>query len=166
MRRGGSTGFPTLAEPRLIGVIADTHGLLRPQALAALAGADQIIHAGDIGKRGIVEALAEVAPVSAIRGNVDTAPWAAEYPELLTLTLDGRRVHVLHDRKQIDLIPGEAGIDVVVSGHSHRAGIERLDGVLYLNPGAAGPRRFRLPVTVARLRLADPPEAEIVTLEV
>jgi putative phosphoesterase len=134
--------------------------------LEVLEGVRHVIHAGDIGKPGIVEALARIAPVSAIRGNVDTAPWAAPYPETLTLDLGGRRIHVLHDRKQIDLIPGEAGIDIVVSGHSHRAGIERLDGVLYLNPGAAGPRRFRLPVTVARLRLADPPTAEIVTLDV
>ena len=134
--------------------------------MGALAGAQHIIHAGDIGKPGIVEALAEVASVTAIRGNIDTAEWARSYPEEAVVELAGRRVLVIHDRKQIAGLPGE-GIDAVVSGHSHRPGIERLDDVLYLNPGAAGPRRFRLPVTVARMEVgAEGIVAEIVQLQV
>lgn len=149
-----------------VGVISDTHGLLRPEALAALDGSDRIVHAGDIGKPGIVEALAEIAPVTAIRGNVDRAPWARIYPEEAEPVLGGHRLLVLHDRKRIAVIPSERGIDVVISGHSHRAGIETVDGVLYLNPGAAGPRRFRLPVSVATLDLAGAPSAAIVQLDV
>ena len=126
-----------------------------------------MIHAGDIGKPGIVEALAGIAPVTAIRGNVDRADWAQAYPERTLVELCGRRILVLHDRKWIDVIPGEHGIEAVISGHSHRAGIERLDGVLYLNPGAAGPRRFRLPATVAILQIdGDGVAARIVELPV
>ena len=150
-----------------VGVISDTHGLLRPEAMRALAGARHIIHAGDIGKPGIVEALAEIAPVTAIRGNVDTAAWAGDYPEKAVVELAGHRILVIHDRKQIRVLPAERGIDAVISGHSHQPGIERLDGVLYLNPGAAGPRRFRLPVTVALLELGgDGIGAQIVQMQV
>ena len=135
--------------------------------MGALAGVAHIIHAGDIGKPGIVEALAEVAPVTAIRGNVDTAEWAWDYPEETVVELAGRRAFVTHDRKRIGVLPAEKGIDAVISGHSHQPGIERLDGVLYLNPGAAGPRRFHLPVTVGVMEIgADGIGAEIVELQV
>ena len=126
-----------------------------------------MIHAGDMGKPGIVEALAAIAPVTAIRGNVDTAGWAEVYPEETVVELAGRRILVLHDRKRIAVLPAAEGIDAVISGHSHRPGIERLDGVLYLNPGAAGPRRFRLPVTVGLMQMTDEGiDAEVVTLAV
>lgn len=134
-----------------IGILSDTHGLLRPEALEHLRGADHIIHAGDIGAPGIIEALEAIAPTTAIRGNVDTASWAALVPETATIRLAGLRIHVLHDRKALDPSVLENGIDVVISGHSHRPGIERSGDVLFLNPGSAGPRRFRLPVTAATL---------------
>ena len=134
-----------------IGVLSDTHGLLRPEALEHLRGADHIIHAGDIGASGIIEALEAIAPTTAIRGNVDTASWAARFPETVTIHLGGLRIHVLHDRKSLDPSVLEGGVDVVISGHSHRPGIERSGGILFLNPGSAGPRRFRLPVTAATL---------------
>ncbi|SFP43334.1 hypothetical protein SAMN04488047_106150 [Tranquillimonas alkanivorans] len=130
-----------------IGVISDTHGLLRPEALAALEGVAHILHAGDVGKPGILEALEEIAPVTAIRGNVDTAPWAAALPDTVTVKLGGRRFHMLHDVKELTAPP--PGADAVIFGHSHKPGAEARDGVLYLNPGSAGPRRFRLPVTLA-----------------
>ena len=151
----------------VVGLIADTHGLLRPEALERLRGAEHIIHAGDIGAPWIVDALAEIAPVTAIRGNVDVDDWARAYPEETTIELGGRRLLVLHDRKRIARLPAEHGIDVVISGHSHRPLVETEDGVLYVNPGAAGPRRFRLPVTVARLELGgEAPRAEILPLPV
>lgn len=149
----------------LVGVISDTHGLLRPEAEAALAGVSHILHAGDVGRPEALERLARLAPLTAIRGNVDAGAWAEALPETVTLTLAGRRLHMLHDLKALRLDPAAEGIDVVVSGHSHRPGVERLGGVLYLNPGSAGRRRFRLPVTLARLDLAaEPPRAEIVDL--
>ena len=145
-----------------IGILSDTHGLLRPEALVHLRGADHIIHAGDIGAPGIIEALEAIGPTTAIRGNVDTASWAARFPETVTFHLGGLRIHVLHDRKVLDPKVLADGTDVVISGHSHRPGIERSEGVLFLNPGSAGPRRFRLPVTAATL-LAGPggPRPEI-----
>jgi len=136
-----------------IGVISDTHGLLRPQVGQCLAGVAHIVHAGDIGSTSVVAGLRRIAPVIAIRGNVDTAPWAEDYPETLTATLGGRRIHVLHDLKTLELDPVASGIDVVICGHSHSPRIETVRGVLYLNPGSAGPRRFKLPVTVATLDL-------------
>jgi putative phosphoesterase len=135
--------------PMLIGVISDTHGLLRPEALEAHAGVDHIIHAGDIGSPEIVPRLQEIAPVTAIRGNVDEQSWAAAFSERTTVVLAGRSIHVLHDLGELDLDPVAAGFDMVVSGHSHRPKTENVDGVVYLNPGSAGPRRFRLPITVA-----------------
>ncbi|CAN5811759.1 metallophosphoesterase family protein [soil metagenome] len=138
-----------------IGIISDTHGLLRPEAVERLAGVDHIIHAGDIGGAGVIEGLRRIAPVTAIRGNVDRGDWAAAYPETARVTLSGRTFHVLHDRKALDLDPATAGIDVVVSGHSHHPHIETVDGVLYLNPGSAGPRRFSLPIALATLDLSD-----------
>jgi len=137
-----------------IGVISDTHGLLRPEAEQCLAGVAHIIHAGDIGRPEIIAALRRIAPVIAIKGNVDTADWAARYPDARTIRLGGRSIHILHDIHELKLDPVRRGIDVVISGHSHRPGIETVDGVLYLNPGSAGPRRFKLPITLATLELS------------
>ena len=136
-----------------IGVISDTHGLLRPEAKQHLSGVAHIIHAGDIGRPEIITALRQIAPVIAIKGNVDTAAWAARYPVTRTIRLGERSIHVLHDIHDLKLDPRARGIDVVISGHSHRARIETVDGVLYLNPGSAGPRRFNLPVTLAMLEV-------------
>jgi hypothetical protein len=136
-----------------IGVIADTHGLLREEAAAALAGCDRILHAGDVGAPAVLDALRAIAPVHAIAGNVDRGAWADALPQRLVLALGGVRIRMLHDRKA--LAPGEAAdVDVVVSGHSHQPRLETVDGVLYLNPGSAGPRRFRLPVSVGYLHIA------------
>ncbi|AZO56241.1 MULTISPECIES: metallophosphoesterase family protein [unclassified Mesorhizobium] len=132
-----------------IGIISDTHGLLRPQALRCLAGVEHIIHGGDIGRPEIIAALRGIAPVTAIRGNVDTGGWAAEYAETELVRLAGRALYVLHDLKTLRIDPVVQGIDLIVSGHSHVPRMETVDGVLYLNPGSAGPRRFKLPVTLA-----------------
>ena len=149
----------------LIGVISDTHGLLRPEALDALRGSELIIHAGDVGKPEILERLREIAPVVAVRGNVDTAPWAEALPETQVVRVAGRNIYVLHDRSQFVADPVTASYAAVVFGHSHQALVETRDGVLYLNPGSAGPRRFRLPITVARLRVStELLEPEIVQL--
>ena len=134
-----------------IGVISDTHGLLRPEALERLAGVEHIIHAGDLGSPEIVPRLRAIAPVTAIRGNVDTRDWARGFPEWELVTLAGRSVYVIHDLGELDLDPVAADIDVVISGHTHRPKVETADGVLYLNPGSAGPRRFTLPVTLATI---------------
>jgi putative phosphoesterase len=145
-----------------IGVISDTHGLLRPEAERQLAGVAHIIHGGDIGRPDIIDALRRIAPVTAIRGNVDTGPWALDYPETQELTLGGCAIYVLHDVHALDFDPSSRGIGVVISGHSHRPRIETIGGVLYLNPGSAGPRRFNLPITLAILDLtADGPQALI-----
>lgn len=138
-----------------IGVISDTHGLLRPEAEQCLAGVAHIIHAGDIGRPEVIAGLGRIAPVMAIKGNVDTADWAARYPDTRKIKLGGRVIHVLHDVNELKLDPVSEGIDVVISGHSHRPGIETVDGVLYLNPGSAGPRRFSLPITLAILELTE-----------
>ena len=139
-----------------LGVISDTHGLLRPEALAALAGSDAILHAGDVGKAEILEHLRQLAPLHAIRGNVDTGPfWAAALPETATLEIGGLRIHLVHDRHDLTIDPVAERLSVVVSGHSHQPSIEERTGVLYLNPGSAGPRRFKLPITLARLHLRE-----------
>ena len=138
-----------------IGLISDTHGLLRPEALATLQGCEQIIHAGDIGKPEVLDGLRAIAPLEAIRGNIDTADWSLELPERLDLRIEGLTLHVLHDLKQMDIDPLAAGIDVVIAGHSHKPKVERRDGVLYINPGSAGPRRFSLPISLALLELND-----------
>jgi uncharacterized protein len=135
----------------IIGVISDTHGLLREQALAALGGSDHIIHAGDIGAPEIPGKLAEIAPVTAVRGNVDRAAWARKIPETEVLELEGASIYVLHRLQDLDLKPEAAGFRVVIFGHTHVPKQDISNGVLYLNPGSAGPRRFRLPVTVGRL---------------
>lgn len=148
-----------------IGIISDTHGLLRPEAVAALNGCDRIIHAGDIGKAEVFEALRELAPLDAIRGNVDSGEWAAEIPERLDLQLGGLRIHVLHDLKELALNPADAGIAVVIAGHSHQPKIEQIDNVLYINPGSAGRRRFTLPISLALLDIEDgQPRPQLVTL--
>lgn len=136
-----------------IGVISDTHGLLRPEAEQCLAGVAHIIHAGDIGRPEVIAGLRRIAPVIAIKGNVDTADWATRYPATKTVKLGGRAIHVLHDVHELELDPASYGIDVVISGHSHKPDIETVDGVLFLNPGSAGPRRFSLPITLATLEL-------------
>lgn len=136
-------------------MIADTHGLLRPEAERCLAGVSHIIHAGDIGTQAVMDGLCRIAPVTAIRGNVDRGAWAERFPETQTLRLGGRNFYVLHDLNELTIDPAERGIDVVVSGHSHRVRIEISEGVLYLNPGSAGRRRFKLAITLATLEL-DP----------
>jgi hypothetical protein len=138
-----------------IGVISDTHGLLRPEALAALRGSAHIIHAGDVGSPEILEKLSAIAPVTAVRGNVDKSAWSRELPETQVLELGGISIYVLHDLAQLDLKPKAAGFAAVVSGHSHVPKQEMRDGVLFFNPGSAGPRRFKLPVSVGRLILED-----------
>ena len=155
-----------MSRPLTIGVIADTHGLLREEAIAALRGCDRLIHAGDIGKPEILTTLAALAPLDVIRGNNDeTLPWAADLPDVLDLELEGVRIHLLHDRKQLAFDPAACGVKVVIAGHSHKPLIEMRNAVLYLNPGSAGPRRFSLPISVAYLRLDDGrAEAELVTL--
>ncbi len=140
---------------RFIGVISDTHGLLRPEALAALRGSDYIIHAGDIGDSAILKSLGEIAPVTAIRGNVDRDAWARKIPATNVLEVGGVSIYILHNLNELDLKPEAAGFRVVVSGHTHVAKAEMKNGVLYFNPGSAGPRRFRLPVTVGRLQVED-----------
>jgi len=135
-----------------IGIISDTHGLLRPEAERALTGVNHIIHAGDIGRPDIVEALRRIAPVTAIRGNVDSGEWAREYPDTQLVRLAGKSIYVLHDLKTLNAEPG-AGVDVIISGHSHVPKIDTVGGVLYLNPGSAGPRRFKLPITLATLEV-------------
>ena len=134
-----------------IGLISDTHGLLRPEACAALRGCARIIHGGDIGTPGIVEALSALAPVTAVRGNNDRAAWAQVIPEEALLQIGETTIYVLHDLSQLTIDPVARGIRVVVSGHSHQPVVRDNDGVLYVNPGSAGPRRFRLPVAVAEL---------------
>jgi hypothetical protein len=134
-----------------VGVISDTHGLLRPAAFAFLRGCDRIIHGGDIGDEGILRELAELAPVTAVRGNNDKGAWAEALPEWELLQVGEVRIHVLHDLALLDIEPAAAGVRVVVSGHSHRPSLEERGGVLYLNPGSSGPRRFKLPVAVAEL---------------
>jgi putative phosphoesterase len=133
-----------------IGIISDTHGLLRPEAERCLNGVDHIVHAGDIGRPGIVDALRRIAPVTAIRGNVDSGEWAGEFPDTKLVRLAGKSIYVLQKTLQVD--PG-AGIDVIVSGHSHIPKIDMVGGVLYLNPGSAGRRRFKLPITLATLEV-------------
>jgi uncharacterized protein len=134
-----------------VGLISDTHGLLRPEATAFLAGSDHIVHAGDVGDPTILEALAAIAPVTAIRGNVDTDAWAARLPETTRVTVGAATIYVLHDLAALDLKPHAHGIHVVVYGHSHKPLVTERDGVLFVNPGSAGPRRFRLPITAAEL---------------
>lgn len=148
----------------IIGVISDTHGMLRDEALIALTGVDHILHAGDVGDPGILAALAEIAPVTAIRGNVDTSGACAELPATEAVELGGKLFYLVHSVHDLDIDPVAAGVAVVVSGHSHKPGIELRSGVLYLNPGSAGPRRFKLPISLALVTLNEAVEARIVEL--
>ncbi|HEV2397834.1 MAG TPA: metallophosphoesterase family protein [Candidatus Sulfotelmatobacter sp.] len=141
--------------PILIGVISDTHGLLRPEAVEALRGSEHIIHAGDVGDPEILEKLAVLAPVTAVRGNVDTGTWARKLPETEVLELGGISIYLLHDLSRLDLKPEAAGIAVVIYGHSHVPKQQTRRGVLYFNPGSAGPRRFKLPICVGKLAVGD-----------
>ena len=138
-----------------VGLISDTHGLLRPEALDALAGVEAIIHGGDIGGPEVLERLAALAPVYAVRGNNDREPWARRLPANRMLSLAGVRIEVIHDVKERSVASGADRPQVVVSGHSHKPGVIERDGVLFVNPGSAGPRRFKLPVTVGYLTLVD-----------
>jgi putative phosphoesterase len=137
-----------------IGIISDTHGLLRPAAAERLKGVRHIIHAGDIGRPEVISELRKIAPVTAIRGNIDRGEWAAEHRDTAHVKIGGRSIYVLHNLHELDVDPAAAGIDVVISGHSHRPKVETVAGVLYLNPGSAGPQRFSLPVSLATLELA------------
>jgi uncharacterized protein len=150
----------------LVGVISDTHGLLRPEAVAALKGSDLIIHAGDIGASDVIDALRKLAPTFVVRGNVDKAHWADALPATADVKVGGLLFHVLHDISQLDLDPA-VGYAAVVYGHSHRPSIEMRDGVLFLNPGSAGPRRFKLPISLARVSVSGRElQPEIVELPV
>ncbi len=150
-----------------IGVISDTHGLLRPEAVAALAGVERIVHAGDIGSPEVIAALQRIAPVSAVRGNNDREAWAADIPETEVVEVGAVSLYVLHDLHELDLDPRAAGFAAVIAGHSHQPRREERAGVLYLNPGSAGPRRFKLPISLARLTVAGRRvQAKLVTLEI
>jgi uncharacterized protein len=140
-----------------LGLISDTHGLLRPEALTALRGSELILHAGDIGNPSILEKLSEIAPVVAVCGNNDTGLWAAKLPETLIVEVGKISIYLLHDLSQMDLEPSVAGFQIVLSGHTHRPESFERRGVFYINPGSAGPRRFSLPVTVAHLDLSVRP---------
>ena len=142
-------------KPVVVGVISDTHGLLRPEALEALHGSRHIIHAGDVGAPEMLEKLASIAPVTAIRGNVDKGAWARKLPETEVVEIAGISIYVLHDLAKLDLKPESAGFAVVISGHSHVPKQEMRHGVLYFNPGSAGPRRFKLPITIGRLTISE-----------
>lgn len=151
---------------QVVGIISDTHGLVRPEALAALRGVDVIVHAGDIGAPAVLEALRRIAPVVAARGNNDRGAWARSIPPRAAVEVGGLRVCVIHDLKELQAAGGARDAAIVIAGHSHRPSIERRGGVLFVNPGSAGPRRFTLPVTVARLSVtAGRARVRIVTLE-
>ncbi len=153
--------------PIVCGLISDTHGLVRPEALAALAGVDRIIHAGDVGRAEVLEALARVAPVTAVRGNVDKGEWAEALPETATVRLGGVVVFVIHDVGELGRHALPEGCRVVVSGHSHKPVVAERDGLLFINPGSAGPRRFSLPVSMGRLVIeGGDASAELIGLEV
>lgn len=150
-----------------IGVVSDTHGLLRPSALDALRGVDRILHAGDIGGRDVVRGLESIAPVFLVRGNTDHEPWARDLPLSCVVEIGVHRLYMTHDRASMPIDPVAAGVSVVVTGHSHKPLLTRERGVLYFNPGSAGPRRFTLPVSVGRLFVYDDRvEGEHVTLAV
>ena len=149
----------------LIGVISDTHGLLRPEAVEALRGVEHILHAGDVGEIGILDALREIAPVTAIRGNVDVSGACAELPATDVVELGDRLFYLVHSVHDLDINPVAAGVVMVVSGHSHKASVQVRDGVIYFNPGSAGPRRFSLPVTVGFVTVEDGVEASVMELD-
>ncbi len=139
----------------ILGVISDTHGLLRPEAIAALEGCSQIIHGGDVGSPEVLSRLRDIAPTIAVRGNVDSGTWALRLPFATVVEFEGHTIYVRHIVDEIDIVPSEEGLSAVVYGHSHKPSVERRGGVLYLNPGSAGPRRFKLPVTIAKVTVVD-----------
>jgi putative phosphoesterase len=141
----------TTSNERIIGVVSDTHGLLRAEAIHALRGSELILHAGDIGQAAVIDELERIAPVHVVRGNVDGERWAMGLPDRLPVEVDGVWMYLLHDVSMLDIEPRGSGFSVVVHGHSHKPRNEMRNGVLYFNPGSAGPRRFHLPVTVGRL---------------
>jgi putative phosphoesterase len=150
----------------VLGLISDTHGLLRPEALSALQGSHAIIHAGDVGDPSILEQLQAIAPVYSVRGNVDTERWCKALPPTAAVSLAGASVYVLHNLEQLHLDPKAAGVQIIVSGHTHNPDSHWRDGVLYVNPGSAGPRRFALPIALARLDLSKTPwQPEFVRLD-
>ena len=150
-----------------VGVISDTHGLLRPEAVAALTGVERIVHAGDIGSPDVLTQLERLAPVVAVRGNNDRDAWAADIPETEVVEVGGVSLYVLHDLHELDLDPRAAGFAAVIAGHSHQPRLDERDGVIYLNPGSAGPRRFKLPISLARLTVTDSQvQARLLTLEI
>ena len=148
----------------LIGVISDTHGLLRPEAVAALRGVEHILHAGDVGDSAILDTLREIAPVTAIRGNVDVSGACAKLPATDVVELGGKLFYLVHSVHDLDINPLAAGVAMVVSGHSHKASVQVRDGVVFFNPGSAGPRRFSLPVTVGFVTVEDGVEASVMEL--
>jgi putative phosphoesterase len=150
----------------IIGVISDTHGLLRPEAVAALRGVEHILHAGDVGDVAVLDALREIAPVTAIRGNVDIAGPCAELPATDVVELGDKLFYLVHSVHDLDINPVAAGVAMVVSGHSHKASVAVRDGVVFFNPGSAGPRRFSLPVTVGFVTVEDGVEATVMELVV
>jgi putative phosphoesterase len=149
----GALSLNAASGPRAlrVGVLSDTHGLLRPEARVFLAGCDYIIHGGDIGSAGVLQDLAAIAPLTAVRGNVDSGPWARRLRDTELIRLGDVFAYVIHDLKQLDIEPNAVQVRVVVSGHSHQPGIQERDGVLFLNPGSCGPRRFRLPISIGEL---------------
>ena len=148
-----------------LGLISDTHGLLRPEAVDALRGSDRILHAGDVGSPSVLDQLRALAPVTAVRGNVDSGAWAGTLSVLEVVEVGSVRLLLIHDLEDLDLDPAAAGLDAVISGHSHCPESRRSNGVLYVNPGSAGPRRFTLPVSVGRLLIAGSTvEAELIEL--
>jgi putative phosphoesterase len=149
-----------------VGLISDTHGLLRPEALTFLRGSDYIVHAGDIGDPRVITELSALAPVTAVRGNNDRGVWAQEIPEAQALQVDNVFIYILHNVAELNLDPVAAGFQVVVSGHSHQPSVEERNGVLYVNPGSCGPRRFKLPITAAELDIeGHSVKARVVELE-
>ncbi len=154
-------------KPTVVGLISDTHGIMRPEALQALQGSDVLIHAGDVGKPEVLEQLRRIAPTFAVRGNVDTAPWAASLPMNEVVEVGEVSIYVLHELAQLDLDSRAAGFAAVVFGHSHKPEAEQRHGVWYVNPGSAGPRRFTLPLSVARIRVTGRElQHEIIELQV
>jgi uncharacterized protein len=151
----------------ILGVVSDTHGLLRPEVVAELQGVDRILHAGDVGKAAILDQLSAIAPVSVVRGNVDREEWAQRLPRSEVIQMGKFHLYMLHNLEELDLDPGAAGFSAVIYGHSHHPGLEHRKGVLYLNPGSAGPHRFSLPVSLARLRInSQGLDADIILLNV
>ena len=152
---------------KLIGIISDTHGLVRPEAIEALKGVEMILHAGDIGNHEVLDMLNEIAPVVAVRGNNDKGEWAQSLPDWEVVEIGDVSIYMLHDVKEIDISPSGGGFQVVVSGHSHKPSVEEKRGVLYVNPGSAGPRRFTLPVSLAHLNvIGDEVQAKLIELSV